>query len=92
VIEVNQPDKATRRKRGKTDAIDAEAAAHAVLSERATPTAKTSSGAGRGDAGGPTQPPGVLAMNLVTQPWSRLTYSTCDDRVGPELSSRRPAQ
>lgn len=31
VIEVNQPDKATRRRRGKTDAIDAEAAARAVL-------------------------------------------------------------
>ncbi|MPY86074.1 MAG: transposase, partial [Actinophytocola sp.] len=31
VIEVNQPDKATRRRRGKTDAIDAETAARAVL-------------------------------------------------------------
>jgi transposase len=27
VIEINQPDKATRRKRGKTDAVDAESAA-----------------------------------------------------------------
>ncbi|MGW4981944.1 IS110 family transposase [Streptomyces mirabilis] len=44
VIEVNQPDKATRRRRGKTDAIDAAAAAHAVLSGRATATAKTSDG------------------------------------------------
>ena len=44
VVEVNQPDKATRRKRGKTDAIDAEAAARAVLSGRATATAKTSNG------------------------------------------------
>ncbi|WP_214371388.1 IS110 family transposase [Pseudonocardia sp. H11422] len=44
VVEVNQPDKATRRKRGKTDAIDAEAAARAVLSGRATATAKTSDG------------------------------------------------
>jgi transposase len=44
VIEVNQPDKAHRRKRGKTDAIDAEAAARAVLSGRATATAKTASG------------------------------------------------
>jgi transposase len=32
VIEVNQPDKATRRRRGKTDTLDAEAAARAVLS------------------------------------------------------------
>lgn len=39
VLEVNQPDKANRRRRGKTDALDAEAAARAVLSGRATATA-----------------------------------------------------
>ncbi len=44
VIEVNQPDKATRRRRGQTDAIDAEAAAQAVLSGRATSAAKASDG------------------------------------------------
>lgn len=44
VVEVNQPDKATRRRRGKTDAIDAEAAAQAVLSGRASATAKTGDG------------------------------------------------
>jgi len=44
VIEVNQPDKATRRRRGKTDSIDAEAAARAVLSGRATATPKTGDG------------------------------------------------
>ncbi|MFJ4526184.1 IS110 family transposase [Streptomyces sp. NPDC088810] len=44
VTEVNQPDKAARRRRGKTDAIDAEAAARAVLSGRATATAKASDG------------------------------------------------
>jgi transposase len=44
VIEVNQPDKAHRRRRGKTDAVDAEAAAHAVLSGRATAIAKSSDG------------------------------------------------
>ncbi|MGV9567089.1 IS110 family transposase [Streptomyces sp. NPDC003480] len=44
VTEVNQPDKAVRRRRGKTDAIDAAAAAHAVLSGRATAAAKTSDG------------------------------------------------
>lgn len=44
VIEVNQPDKAHRRRRGKTDAIDAEAAARAVLSGRATAVAKTGDG------------------------------------------------
>lgn len=44
VIEVNQPDKATRRRRGKTDTVDAEAAAQAVLSGRARATAKTANG------------------------------------------------
>ncbi|OEV37415.1 transposase [Kitasatospora aureofaciens] len=44
VIEINQPDRATRRKRGKTDAIDADAAARAVLSGRATTIPKTADG------------------------------------------------
>jgi transposase len=44
VIEVNSADKATRRRRGKTDTIDAEAAARAVLSGRATTTAKAGDG------------------------------------------------
>jgi transposase len=45
VVEVNQPDKAMRRRRGKSDMVDAEAAARAVLSGRATSTAKTGGGA-----------------------------------------------
>ena len=44
VIEVNQPDKASRRRRGKNDIIDADAAARAVLSGRAAATAKTGDG------------------------------------------------
>lgn len=44
VIEINQPDRSDRRRRGKTDAIDAEAAARAVLSGRATAMAKTGDG------------------------------------------------
>ncbi|KQV16909.1 transposase [Kitasatospora sp. Root187] len=44
VVEVNQPDRATRLKRGKTDAIDADAAARAVLSGRATTMPKTADG------------------------------------------------
>lgn len=44
MIEVNQPDKATHPQRGKTDIIDAESAAHAALSGRATATAKTGDG------------------------------------------------
>lgn len=44
VFEVNQPDKADRRRRGKTDALDTEAAARAVLSGRATALAKAGDG------------------------------------------------
>jgi transposase len=44
VIEVNQPNKATRRRRGKTDTIDAESAARAVLNGEAQATAKTGNG------------------------------------------------
>ncbi|MFD4144341.1 IS110 family transposase [Streptomyces sp. NPDC058572] len=44
VVEVNQPDRATWRKRGKTDAVDADAAARAVLSGRATTVPKTADG------------------------------------------------
>jgi transposase len=44
VFEVNQPDKATRRRRGKNDAIDAESAARAVLNGQATALAKTGDG------------------------------------------------
>ncbi len=44
VIEINQPDRAARRNRGKTDAVDADAAARAVLSGRATATPKSADG------------------------------------------------
>lgn len=44
VIEVNQPDKTSRRRRGKPDTIDAEAAARAVLSGQATAIAKAGDG------------------------------------------------
>ena len=43
VIEVNRPDRAARR-HGKTDTVDAVAAARAVLSRRATTIAKTADG------------------------------------------------
>jgi transposase len=45
VLEVNQPDKADRRRRGKTDMVDAEAAARAVLAGRAAGPAKAGTGA-----------------------------------------------
>ncbi|GAA3285302.1 hypothetical protein [Streptomyces lavendulae] len=41
---MNQPDKATRRRRGKSDIVDAEAAARAVIMGRATATAKADDG------------------------------------------------
>lgn len=44
VVEVDRPDRAGRRRRGKDDAIDAEAAARAVLAGTATGTPKTRDG------------------------------------------------
>jgi transposase len=44
VTEVNRPDRANRRRRGKSDPVDAEAAAHAVISGRATAVPKSSNG------------------------------------------------
>ncbi|MET8897172.1 IS110 family transposase [Streptomyces albogriseolus] len=44
VVEVNQPDRSTRRRRGKTDAVDAEAAARAGLSGIARALPKSGDG------------------------------------------------
>jgi transposase len=44
VIEVNRPDRSARRRRGKSDVVDAEAAARAVLAQTATATPKTADG------------------------------------------------
>lgn len=44
VIEVNRGDRGERRRRGKTDTLDAETAAQAVLSGRATAIAKSGDG------------------------------------------------
>jgi transposase len=44
VLEVNRPDRSTRRRRGKSDPIDAEAAARAVLAETALGTPKARNG------------------------------------------------
>jgi transposase len=45
VIEVNRPDRATRRRRGKSDTVDAENAARAVLAGQMTAVAKSNDGA-----------------------------------------------
>ncbi|WP_027343048.1 IS110 family RNA-guided transposase [Hamadaea tsunoensis] len=44
VIEVNCPDRSTRRRKGKSDTVDAEAAARAVISGSATALPKTLNG------------------------------------------------
>lgn len=44
VVEVDRPDRKARRKKGKSDPVDAEAAARAVLSGRATGTPKSRNG------------------------------------------------
>ncbi|MGD3112968.1 IS110 family transposase [Streptomyces sp. YGL11-2] len=44
VIEVNRPDRAMRRRHGKNDTVDAEAAAQAVVSRRATAVPKDGDG------------------------------------------------
>ncbi|WP_326757606.1 transposase [Streptomyces phaeochromogenes] len=44
VIEVNRPNRAMRRRRGKSDVVDAEAAARAVFSGEATATVKSGDG------------------------------------------------
>lgn len=45
VVEVNRPDRANRRRKGKSDPVDAEAAARAVLSGQATAVPKNREGA-----------------------------------------------
>jgi len=45
VIEVDRPDRRTRRRRGKSDTVDAEAAARAVLAGTATAQPKAGTGA-----------------------------------------------
>ncbi|WP_408630955.1 IS110 family transposase [Micromonospora inositola] len=65
VIEVNRPDRAARRRHGKTDTVDAMAAALAVLSGRAAATAKTARRAG-GDAA--HVPPGQSLRGEIPHP------------------------
>ncbi|MEV8514261.1 hypothetical protein [Dactylosporangium sp. NPDC051484] len=45
MLEVNRPDRAVRRRRGKSDTIDAENAARTVLSGQTTSVAKSGDGA-----------------------------------------------
>ncbi|WP_146075644.1 hypothetical protein [Streptomyces sp. Ru62] len=45
IVEVNRPDRQTRRRRGKSDAVDAKAAARAVQAGTATAIPKSGDGA-----------------------------------------------
>ena len=78
VIEVDRPDRRTRRRRGKSDPIDAEAAARAVLAGTAAGTPKTRTGpveairvlraARRGAVKARTAALNALQQMLVTAP------------------------
>lgn len=80
LTEVNQPDKAAQRRHGKTNAIDAEAAARAVLTERATATAKTGDGPVEmlrlfNLAKGPRSSPGPRQSTSSRASWSPTPHS-----------------
>lgn len=70
VFEVNRPNRAARRRRGKFDPVDAGDAAHAVLSGDAGVTAKTRSGAG-GSCERCLSPTALLQPTLLSTATSR---------------------
>jgi len=86
VVEVNRPDRAARRRRGKSDAVDAEAAARAVLAGQAVVTPK--------DADGPTEALRMLklardsAVKARTQAINQLkaVLVTADPRLRESLA------
>ncbi len=95
VFEVNRPDRAARRMRGKADPTDAESAACAVLSERATAIPKEQSGAAyamravsvarRSAVKAKTQAINQLRGLLVSAPQEirgRVRISVCEARRG----------
>jgi len=101
VLEVNRPDRAARRSRGKSDPIDAENAARAVLSGRATAIPKEQSGAAeamravsvarRSAVKARTQAINQLRALLVSAPQEvreRLLRTKTDDCVGNCLRVR----
>jgi transposase len=92
VLEVNRPDRSLRRLRGKSDPVDAEAAARAVLSGEASAIPKDRDGpvgelralmvARRGAVKARTQASNQLKALLVT----------CDDAVRSRLEGRRDSE
>ena len=96
LVEVNRPNRATRRVRGKSDPIDAEAAARAVLAGVATAVPKAHSGvveairvifvARRGAVRARTAAINTLHQMIITAP---LRLATSCSRWPAESRSRR---
>ncbi len=76
VVEVNQPDRSARRRRGRTDAVDAESAARAALS--GTPRALPKSGEGQVEVLRMLQLAKNSAVKARTQALNQLKTDPCD--------------
>ena len=90
VVEVNQPDRSTRRRRGKTDAVDAESAARAVLSGIARALPKSGDGQDR-PRRCPVRPPRLPAprpagrhVRLGAAPVALAPHSSASWAVDPD--------
>jgi transposase len=99
VLEVDRPDRSTRRRRGKSELIDAEAAARAVLSQAAQGMPKSRDGtvemvralrvARRSAVKARTQAANQLHDLVVSAP--RRSTPTCAACPSPRWSGARPA-
>jgi hypothetical protein len=87
-VEVNRPDRSLRRRRGKSDPIDAQAAARATLAGVAatTPRPRGQGGADPGPAGGP---PGALKARVAAaEQLYGVRYSAPEELRAPCWASR----
>jgi transposase len=102
VVEVDRPNRRTRRRRGKSDPLDAEAAARAVLAKTASGTPKTRTGpveairvlrvARRGAIKARTAASNTLRQLVVTAPEplrAQLTGLTTDQLIDAASRLRR---
>jgi transposase len=105
VVEIDRPNRRTRRRRGKSDPLDAEAAARAVLAKTATETPKARTGpveairvlrvARRGAIKARTAASNTLRQLVVTAPESlraQLTGLTTDQLIDAASRLRRTTQ
>lgn len=87
VFEVNRPNRITRRRRGKSDPVDAEAAARAVLAGDATATPRTaaappaSSAPCWSPAAAPPRPAPRPSSSCAASSWSSTTTSALASTV-----------